>query len=171
MGSRPISEPGDDAGALVDERQRLVVVDPFQLGFGVARRLLFNRGDVLAPVLGLGLDDADGAFVNEENVVGGANVRPVLADRDARTGIEVDRLFVLNLPAGRLQHPVDVVAGDLLGSLVPLCHVQSINDLTSPAPLCREHKVARNRAKAMTVPVIRIETILYHNDCSFNPVN
>ena len=71
-------------------------VEPFQLRGRVAAGLIFNRRDLLAPILRLGLHNADGFLVDEENVVGGADIRLVFADGDAEAVTEVDLLLILN---------------------------------------------------------------------------
>ena len=92
LGIAAIGEAGDDAGALVEEGQRLLVVDPLELGGGIAGGLLFDRRDLVAPVLWLGFDDADRLLVHEQHIVGRADVGLVFAHGDARTGVEIDLL-------------------------------------------------------------------------------
>ena len=66
--------------------------------------MLLDRGDLLAPILRLGLDDPDRFLVDEENVVGRADIRLILTDGDAEAGAEVDFLLVLNDPPRLGQH-------------------------------------------------------------------
>ena len=121
FGVAPIGKSGDDSRAFVDEGQSLFVLDPFELGGGVAFCLFLDRRDFVAPFFGLGFDDADGASIDEEHIVGGADVGLVFAHGDTLSGIEVDLVFVLRIPAGRGQLRVDLVAGDLFGVLVLSC--------------------------------------------------
>ena len=73
-------------GALVYERERLFIVEPFKLGGGVASRLVLDGCDLLAPVFGLASITPTGFLSDEEHVVGWADVCLVLADGDAETG-------------------------------------------------------------------------------------
>ncbi len=57
-------------------------------------------------------------LVEEEDVVGGADVGGVFADGDGRAGVEVELGAGLDDPAGGGELGVDRVAGDLLGVLV-----------------------------------------------------
>ena len=117
-----IGEARHDARALVDEGKRLLVVEPFQLCGRVASRLIFNRRDLLAPVLGFCLDDADRVLVDEQNVVGGTDIRLVFADGDAEASAEVYLVFRLHLPASLVQQLVDGVARLLFGGAVLVSH-------------------------------------------------
>ncbi len=63
--------------------------------------------------LGLGLDDADGAAVDEQGVVGLAGGEAELADGHAGRGTEVDLRTVLEQPSGRFEQLVDFEAGAL----------------------------------------------------------
>ena len=76
--------------------------------------LIFNRGEAVADFFLFGFDDADGLFVDEKDVIGGADVGLVLADGDVRAGIEVERLFALDDG----EELVNTVAGGLLGILI-----------------------------------------------------
>src|SRR6266404_4936996 len=89
-GIAPICEARNHSRALVDERQRLFVADPFQLGGGISARLLLDSRDLLAPVFGFSLDHADSSALYEEHVIGRANVGIVFLDGDARAGVEID---------------------------------------------------------------------------------
>ena len=74
LGVALVSEAGDGAGCLIEERKWGVVVDPLELRGGVTGSLFFDDGDVLSFFLALGLDDTDGLAVDKEDVVGGAGV-------------------------------------------------------------------------------------------------
>jgi len=113
-----ISKAGNHSSAFVKERQRLLILNPFELRVAVARRLLFDGRDVLAEVLFLGLDDADGGFIHEKHVISGADVGLIFANGDAWPGVEVDCPLVLHDPAAFAQHQIDAVAGGLLGILI-----------------------------------------------------
>ena len=114
----PVREPRDLPRALVEKGQRFGVRDPLELGLGVALRLLFDGCELGAPVVRLGLHDADGLSVNEENIVGRSDIGLVFARRDAKTRSEVERVFVLHVPSRSPEAVVDPVAGDLFGLLV-----------------------------------------------------
>ena len=113
-----VREPGNDARAFVEERERLLVVDPFQLRMAVASGLILNGCDILTDILFLGLDDTDGDFIDEEDIVRRTDISLILANRYAWTGIEVDRFFVLHNPAGFRKQPVNAVAGGLFRILI-----------------------------------------------------
>ena len=81
-------KPRDDARALIDEGQRFLVVHPFELGGRVARRLLLDRRDLVAPFFGFGLDHADCLLINEKHIVGWAGIGLIFANGDARTGMK-----------------------------------------------------------------------------------
>lgn len=70
---------------------------------------MFNRCNLVAPIFGLGLNDADCTAIYEENVVDRPDVGRVFAYGDAPPNTEVNLVFVLNMPAGLRQlcvHPV-----------------------------------------------------------------
>jgi hypothetical protein len=64
---------------------------------------------------GLGLDDADGAAVGVEQVVGRAALQRELAHGHAQAGGEVHVLEVLHEPAGLFELAVDLLARALFG--------------------------------------------------------
>ncbi len=66
----------------------------------------------------LGLGDADGFLIDEENVVGRAKDGLIFANRDAGASTEVDLLGQLNDPVSQLELRIDVVAGFLFRVLV-----------------------------------------------------
>ncbi len=72
----------------------------------------------MALLLTLGLDDAGGLAMDEEEIVRWAGIGEVLAHRHAGAGVQVDGGFVLNHPAAGSELPVDGIAGDLFGILV-----------------------------------------------------
>ena len=123
-GSRiaPVGEAGERSGALVDERARLGAVQPLEAGVGIAGGLLLDHGDLPAPLLRLGFDYPDRLAVDEQQVVGGADVGLILPHRYTGAGVEVDRVLRLDAPAGLLQLRVDGVARELLGGAVPVSH-------------------------------------------------
>ena len=110
------------ACAFVNEWERLAIVHPLEAGSGVTAGLLLDRGDVLAPMLRLGFDHANGFVADEENVVGRTDIGLVFTNGDTGAGTEVDLLLVLNQPACLLQHQVDLVARSLFGRLVEVRH-------------------------------------------------
>lgn len=80
---------------------------------------VFDGGDVLAEGLFFDLDDADGlARAEGKDVVGGAGVGLIFADRLALAVVEVDGVFVLAGPAGGAELRVDLIASDLFGLLI-----------------------------------------------------
>jgi len=135
LGIAAIGKTGDDAGALVQERQRLLVVDPLELGGGVAFGLRFVRGEALAFFLALGFDDADGLLVHEQHVVGRTDIGLVFAHCQPQPCAQVYFLCRLHNPTRLLQQRVDGVAGFLFGVLV-LGHCQSVRYfLCCPRPV------------------------------------
>lgn len=60
-----VRKAGDAACAFVNEWQRFLVIDPFQFGRRVARGLILDRVDLMAPPLRLRLDDTDSALVEK----------------------------------------------------------------------------------------------------------
>lgn len=72
-GSPGFGETGDRAGALINERQWFGIAYPFELRRSITARLLFHRGDLLAPFFGLCLDDANCLPIDEQRIVGRAN--------------------------------------------------------------------------------------------------
>ena len=140
-GIAPVCEARNHAGALVNKRQGFAVVHPFEFGGGINGGLLLDRRDLLAPFPRLGLDNAAGFLVDEENVVGGADIRLILANGDPEAGAEIDLLLVLNEPARLREHLVDVVARRLFG-----CPVGVRHRITRPSPLARNSPQARPRA-------------------------
>jgi hypothetical protein len=91
-----IGEARDDACALIDERQRFFVVHPFKSGGGIAPRLLFDHGDLVAPVIGFGLDQTNSFRGNEKDIVSRADIGLVLANSDPKPCTEIDCPFVLS---------------------------------------------------------------------------
>ena len=142
LGVAGIGEAGDDASAFVEEWQRLAVADPFELGRGVAFGLFLDLGDLVAKLFLLGLDDADGFFIDEKDVIGRADVGLVFANRNPRAGAEVDLLCRLNDPAGKLELRVDVVAGLLFRVLV---FGHSFTGLVSDAFIASPHRCYMHR--------------------------
>ena len=98
LGIAAIGKPGNDAGALIDEGQRFLVVNPFELGGGIAAGLLLDCRDLVAQFFGLGLDHADGFFINKESIIRRPNIGLVFLDRDAASCAEIDGLVALNDP-------------------------------------------------------------------------
>src|ERR1700683_2055831 len=117
----PVREPRDDAGALVNERQPFLVLDPLESRAGVAFSLFLSCRDLVAPVFGLRLNNADGAAINEQDVVSGTDVRRVFPHGNPLAGVEVKRILALDMPTNFGQPSVDLVAGDLLWVLVLRC--------------------------------------------------
>ena len=117
-GIAAVREAGDGPCGLVNEGQRVRVVDPLKRRGGVARGPILHHRDVLAPCVRLGRDHADGATIHDENAVGEANARGELPHGDPKRRGEVHRLVVLDRPTRRLQAGVDQVARRLLGVLV-----------------------------------------------------
>jgi len=72
----------------------------------------------MPPILGLGLNNANRAAIDEEEVIGRSCVGRVFPDGDAESGAEVEGPFVLNVPAGLGQTGIDLVAGELLRVLI-----------------------------------------------------
>src|ERR1700737_1022051 len=64
-----VGEARDDAGALIDERQRFLVVHPFERGGRIAPRLLLDRCNLVAPVIGFSLDHTNRFRGNEKDIV------------------------------------------------------------------------------------------------------
>ena len=118
LGVARIGETGDDAGAFVQEGQRLFVVDPLQLGRCVALCLCFMGGESLPFFFALGFDYAHRFFVHEQHVVSRAGIGLVFAHGLPQPGIQVDFLGRLNNPPRLLEQRVDGVAGFLFGVLV-----------------------------------------------------
>jgi hypothetical protein len=112
VGVEAVDEPGLDAGAEIEERQR---VDRRVESVGEPGGVLPSLElDVSEPVPGgLGLQRPDGLAVDEQEVVGEAVALShlELAHRDARRDGEVHGVPVLNGPAGGLEGRIDVLAG------------------------------------------------------------
>jgi hypothetical protein len=117
-----VREASDNAGALINEGQRLLAVNPFELRSSVPGGLVLHGRDLVAPVFGLGFNDADSLLFQEQNVIGRTYVSLVLANRDAGAGVEVQRIPVLNDPPCLDQFRIDLVASDLFGILVIARH-------------------------------------------------
>ena len=96
-----VGKAGDDASGFVEEGQRLLVIDPFESGGGVAFGLAFMHGEVLAFGFALGFNDADGFLVDEQHVVGRADVSRPFAHGLPDAGGEVDFLLHTTQPAAR----------------------------------------------------------------------
>lgn len=114
VGVEAVDEPGLDAGAHVDERQRLHRrVEPGGEAGSVLVRLQLDVGQRVAG--GLGFEHTDSLAVYEEQVVGKAVPRShlELADRHPRPGGEVHRRAILDDPARRFQGGVYVLTGTL----------------------------------------------------------
>ena len=118
VGIACVGEASDLAGAFVEEWQRLGVRQPFQLGVGVTRGLLFDCREFRPPTVRLGFDDADGLPVCKQDIVGRPNFSLILADSDAKTSVEIESVLVLHMPARLVEPTVDAIASNLLGSLV-----------------------------------------------------
>jgi hypothetical protein len=120
------------AGRLVGERQRSFdgARHPVRQTIEVLRRLPFDPGERRA--LRLGLDHADGLAIDEEEIVGSAvrRLEDEFAHRHAGRGSEVYLPCVLNSPAGRLQHLVDLDPGLVLRRQVRL-HRHNSRSLSS----------------------------------------
>ena len=93
-----VGEAREHAGRFIDEWQGLAIVYPLEVGSGISGGLLLDHSDLMAPILTLGLDNAGRFLVDKENVVGGANIRPILTSGDPETSAEVDFIVVLNYP-------------------------------------------------------------------------
>jgi hypothetical protein len=117
-GITAICEPRNDTRALIDKRQRWLVVDPFERRSRIAGGLFLHSRNFVAPILGFRLDHADRLLINEKHIVGRANVGLVLANGDALARVKIDVLFVLNDPARLGQILVDLITSDLFGVLV-----------------------------------------------------
>ncbi len=116
VGVAHVGEEGLDAGGLIQEGQGRVPgvgLEQRRQPGAVFRRLRFDAAQGRADRLGL--DDADGAAVDEEHVVGEAGGEGELADGDAAGCAQVGRVAVLDGPARGSELPVDVPAGFLLG--------------------------------------------------------
>ena len=123
IGVAPVREPRDLPRTLVEKGQRFGVRNPLQLRLGVTLGLLFDCREPYSPTVRLGLDNSDGPPVGEEYVVRRSNIGLVFAHRDSEPRVEVERVLVLHLPAGRPKSTVDPVAGDLFRGLIHVrCH-------------------------------------------------
>jgi hypothetical protein len=122
--------------------------------------LFLDGGEASAPVVRLGLDDADGLPIGEQDIVGRADVCLILADGHAQAGVEIERVLVLNVPTGRPQTFIDPVPGDLLRRLVGIevgaglifCHPctapDSLTALAVGTPRAvKAHSLARVRSE------------------------
>ena len=118
LGVAGVGKAGDQARGFVEERQRRLVVDPLELGGGVAFGLRFVHRQVLAFFFALGFDDADRLLVDEEHVVSRAGIGLPFAHGNTCCGAKIDLVFGLHHPAGGTQLRVNAVAGLLLGVLV-----------------------------------------------------
>ena len=139
-----VGEAREHAGAFVNEWQGLAIIHPLELGGRVTPGLLLDRRDLLAPIFRLGLDHADGFLADEENVVGGAVIRPVFANGYPEAGAEVDLLVVLNHPACLRQHLVDTVPRRFFG-----CPVGTRHRFTRPLRLARCSSQGRPQASSL----------------------
>ena len=101
IGVPAVGEAGDDTGALVNKRQGVLIVHPLEGGCGITLGLLLRRRDLLTPGVGLRLDDADSLPLRKEHVIRRSDVGLVLAHRNARGGVEIDSLVILNNPTCR----------------------------------------------------------------------
>ena len=127
-----IGEPRDLPGALIEKGQWFGVRYPLEPRPGVALGLQFDRGEPGPPVVGLGLDDANGPPVGKENVVGRSDVGLVFAYRHTQAGVEVESFLVLHMPASRPEAPVDPVAGDFFRGLVNVLRHSITHSSTLP---------------------------------------
>ena len=118
FGVAAVGKPGNDACAFVQKGQWLLVVDPFQLGTGIACGLVFYLGDFVAVIFFFGFNHANGFFVHKQHVVGRPNVGLVFTHRKALPGTEIDFFGRLNHPACQLELRIDVVACLLFRCLV-----------------------------------------------------
>jgi hypothetical protein len=118
LGITSVGETRDDTSAFVDERQPLFVIDPLKFGGCIGGRLILNGRDLVTPVFGFCLNDSNGASIDEQDIIGGANVSLVLANGNALPRTEVEGCPVLNMPARLGQTSVDLVARYLLRILV-----------------------------------------------------
>jgi hypothetical protein len=70
LGIALVGEAGDDASGFVEERQRLAgLLHPFQLRVRIVLGLVLDGGDVVAEGFLIGLRDADGFSIDEEDVL------------------------------------------------------------------------------------------------------
>lgn len=95
----------------------------------------------------LGLDDADGLAVDEEDVVGRTGIGGVFPDGLSLAGVEGDTVLGLDGPTRGAELRVDGVAGDLFGSLVEAGGADHVVDrhsgraeLREPAGKCCDGK-------------------------------
>src|SRR5882724_7341135 len=98
LGIAAIGKTGDDAGAFIQERQWLFVLNPLELGCCIAFSLSFMGSEPLPFFFALGLDHPHRFFVHEQHVVSGANISMIFAHRLTQSGIQVDLLSGLNYP-------------------------------------------------------------------------
>ena len=139
-----IGEADDLAGGLEQKRQRRAVFAPFEGGAGVALGLALGGDQVGGRIVALGLNHADGSAVDKQHVIRRAAVGRVFAHRhtDARTQIE--RLQVLQHPAGLRQLRVDGLAGFGLGG-----HARSPGSKSGAAAHGMVGRIIRGRSAGM----------------------
>ena len=117
-----VGEARKHAGTFINKWQGLSIVLPLEPSTSITGGLLLDRRDLLTPVRGFCLDDADRVLVDEQNVIGGADIRLILTNGNPEACTEVDFLLILNKPASLLQHRINVVACLLFGCLVGFRH-------------------------------------------------
>lgn len=69
----------------------------------------FNNGQADALFLFFGFDDADGFAVHKEDVIGRSDLGKILPHGHADTGIEVELVPILNLPAGLAKQMINLL--------------------------------------------------------------
>jgi hypothetical protein len=117
IGVEEVDEAGIAPRAEIEEGQGLNrSIHPRRKPGGVALHLGLYASEGVP--LGLGLQDADGLFVNEKQVVG--VTVPLsqfeLADGDATSRAEIDLLSALDDPPGLVEELVNLLASNPLGA-------------------------------------------------------
>lgn len=118
-----VGETSNLACAFIKKREWLGVCDPFKLRIGVTLRLLFDRSQSDAPIIGFRFDNTYRLHVCKKDIVGGSNVCLILTNSDAEPCAKIDGVLVLNIPTRRSETLIDAVSGNLFWVLVYInCH-------------------------------------------------
>ncbi|MEZ5627473.1 MAG: hypothetical protein R3E34_08105 [Rhodocyclaceae bacterium] len=130
-----VGKAGDAAGGFEEKGQgRRIELPPEPAGC-VARGLGLMSGDVLARLIALGFDDANGLAIDEQNVVGRAGIGGVFAHSHAPRGAEVQGTKILHLPSSQGKACVDIGSGFGFGR-----HSIRTAATNSPRQSFRRHK-------------------------------
>ena len=123
-----VAEESFRAGGLVEERERACESGSEEIRETrrVPARLLGDgreRGAFL-----LRLDDTERMAIHEQQVIAGAGLQRNFTQRDAAAGGKIHRLEILNDPAGRDEHRINLLTGFFFRGHVPGCRPRHRDD-------------------------------------------